>query len=124
MSGIHIASNESETYTPRKLLGGEAPIITESFVVAASITLAANSVFALNATGQLVEWDPSASDGTENAVAISCEAVDTTGGAAAQPMYTGGFFNSDQISWPTSTALEKLTAFVGTPIKHASLVTK
>lgn len=122
MSGLHIAGNRSDAYTPTNLFGGEADIITNSYVVAAGITLAANAVLAINGSNELVEWVPAAGDSTAVAIGISCEAIDTTGGAAEQPVYIGGAFNTDAIQWPAgATDAQKLNAFINTNITHRKL---
>jgi len=117
-----LAGTSTDSYTPPELFAGDAPVITNARTVAASVTLAANSIVALNASNELVEWAPGATDGTAKAVGITCEAIDTTAGAAKHPIYEGGYFNTDALNWPAgATAAQKDGAFVGTDIHHRSL---
>lgn len=117
-----LAGTSTDAYTPRELFAGDAPINTNAHTFASGLTLAINSIVAFNGSGELVEWAPGATDGTEVAVGITCEAVDTTGGAAVNPIYEGGYFNTDALNWPDgTTAAQKQAAFVGTAIHHRTL---
>lgn len=116
-----LAGTSNDAYTPPELFAGDAPIITNARTVASGVELPANSIVALNGSNELVEWAPGATDGTENAVGITCEDIDTTGGAAMHPIYEGGYFNTDALNWPTATDAQKAQAFVGTNIHHRSL---
>lgn len=121
MAGI-LASTETGSYTPNELFAGDADLVTNVYTVAASVTLAANSVVALNTSNELVEWVPGAADSTATPVGITAEAIDTTAGAAEHPIYVGGYFNTDAINWPgTATAAQIESAFVGTNITHRAL---
>ena len=117
-----LAGNESNVFTPRELFAGDSDIVTNAHLFAASLELPINSVVALNTSGSLVEWVPGASDSTAVAIGITCEAVDTTAGAAINPIYEGGYFNTDAIAWPSgATAAQKQGAFAGTNIHHRAL---
>lgn len=116
-----LAGTSTDAYTPNELFAGDAPVITNARTVATGLTLVANSIVALNGSNELVEWVPGAADGTANAVGITCEAIDTTAGAAMHPVYEGGYFNTDALNWPTATAAQMDQAFVGTSIHHRSL---
>lgn len=128
MSGI-LASTETNSFTPPELFVGGADVVTNSHLFATGLALAANSVVAFNAADELVEWSPGAVDGTTGdplpqsfARFITCEAVDTSAGAAKNPVYEGGYFNTAAINWPgTATAVQKQKAFLGTNIHHRSL---
>lgn len=118
----NLASTSTDSYTPNELFAGDAPIITNARTVANGVELPANSIVALNGSNELVEWNPGGTGGVENAVGITCEAIDTTGGAAMHPIYEGGYFNTDALNWPVgATAAQKAQAFVGTAIHHRSL---
>lgn len=117
-----LASTETNSYQPPELFAGDAPVVTNAHQFAADLELAINSIVAYNGDGNLVEWAPAATDGTEVAVGITCEAVDTTGGAAVNPIYEGGYFNTDALNWPDgATATQKQNAFAGTAIHHRAL---
>ena len=117
-----LASTETNSYQPPDLFAGDAPVVTNAHQFAASLELPANSIVAFNGSGELVEWSPGATDGTEVAVGITCEVVDTTGGAAVNPVYEGGYFNTDALNWPAgATATQKQNAFAGTAIHHRAL---
>lgn len=117
-----LAGTETSSYTPRELFAGDAPIITNARMFATGLELPINSVVALDTSNELVEWVPGAADSTAVAVGITCEAVDTTGGAAMNPIYEGGFFNTDALNWPAAaTDAQKANAFNGTAIHHRSL---
>ncbi|ATN93249.1 hypothetical protein [Marinobacter phage PS6] len=117
-----LAGNESNAYTPPELFAGDAEVITNAHLFASGLTLAINSIVARNASGELVEWVPGASNGTEVAVGITCEAVDTSGGAAINPIYEGGYFNTNALNWPDGTTdAQKKGAFTGTNIHHRTL---
>lgn len=123
MSGIHIAANESSSFTPTELFAGSAEVRTRVGSFAASQTLAANTVIARNtSTGALVQWAPVGSNGTNIAVGITCEAIDTTGGAAVQPYYIAGDFNIAALVWPGGTTdAQKELAFDRSPISVRAL---
>lgn len=71
----------------------------------------------VTATGKLVAWAPAAENGSEVAVYITGYAVDATGADKQAQVIKAGTFNPEQINWPGgTTAAQKLTAFVGTPI--------
>lgn len=117
-----LATVETGSFTPSDLFAGDSEVITNTYNFAASVVLAINSVVAFNTSGNLVEWVPGAGDSTAVAVGITCEAVDTTGGAATNPIYVGGYFNTDAIAWPTgTTAAQKKAAFINSNITHRSL---
>jgi hypothetical protein len=112
MSGIHIAMTESSTFTPTDLFAGSGEVRTRSSTFAASIVLAANAVIARNtSTGNLVQWAPAGSNGTNIAVGITCEAIDTTAGVATHPYYISGDFNIAALVWPSATDAQKEQAF-------------
>lgn len=117
-----LAGTSTDAHTPPELFAGDAPVTTNARTVASGLELAANSIVAVNGSGELVKWDPEATDGTENAVGITCEDLDTTDGAAEHPIYEGGYFNTDALNWPdAATANQKANAFNGTSIFHRSL---
>lgn len=117
-----LAGTETNSYAVRELFAGDAPITTNARLFATGLELPINSVVALDTSGELVEWVPGAEDSTAVAVGITCEAVDTTAGAAMNPIYEGGFFNTDAVNWPAAaTDAQIASAFNGTAIHHRSL---
>ena len=123
MSGIHIGTNESASFTPTDLFAGSGEVRTRSSTFASGITLAANAVIARNtSTGNLVQWAPAGANGTNIAVGITCEAIDTTAGAANHPYYISGDFNIAALVWPTATDAQKEQAFDRSPISVRTLL--
>lgn len=122
MSG-YLAGNASTSHTPPQLFAGDGPIRTKPGTFASGLTLAANAVIARNtSTGNLVQWAPGGSDGTNIAVGITCEAINTTGGAAAHPYYISGDFNIGALVWPVgATDTQKELAFDRSPITVRTL---
>lgn len=119
----HLAASETVSHSPRDLFAGDGHIRTKPGMFATGITLAANAVVARNTTtGELVQWAPAGANGTNAAVGITCEAVNTTSGAKSQPYYISGDFNIDALVWPGgATTLQKETAFDRTPITVRTL---
>lgn len=108
----------TETYTPQQwVTGSDVPANTLG-TVAAGQTLAQYAPLGQKAaTGEFHEWDPAAVDGTEIAVRIAPFAIDTSGGALDKQLIKAGSFNPELVAWPgAATAVQKLVAFVGTPI--------
>lgn len=119
-----LASVETGSFTPVELFAGDSVKRFNAYTVAADVVLVANSILAFNSSNELVEWVPGSGTTTGNAMFVSCEAIDTTGAAAVHPVYTGAFFNTDALNWPTgTTAAQKKMAFVNsnTDITHRSL---
>jgi len=117
-----LAGTESNAYTPRELFASDAQVVTNAHIFATGLTLVVNSVVAFSLSNQLIEWVPGAADATGVAIGITCEALDTSAGVAVNPIYEGGYFNTDAINWPAAaTAAEKMTAFAGSNIHHRAL---
>lgn len=101
------------THLPTHLFAGEAPIITDTFLVGAD--LEEYQVFALNASGEAVPHNPTAiADSPELvAVGITCFAVDATTMDNVSG-YVGGFFNHETLVWHASlTTLAQRKAVFG-----------
>lgn len=112
------ASSTTETFTPSQRFGGESDVVTESGVVASGNNLAELTVVArVAATSKIVPWAPAATDGSELAIGITCEAIDATSADKEGPYYIGGTFNPDELVWPgAATAAQKAAAFDRTNI--------
>lgn len=117
MSGI-LASGESSSYSQPQLFAGDGKVRTRSGQFATGQTIAAITPIArISATGLIVPWAPGASDGSQLAIGLTCEAVVTTGGAAAHGYYIGGDFNNARVQWPGgATDIQKAVAFDRTSI--------
>ena len=111
-----------ESYTPSQELAGSEPITHTNKVIASGETLKRLQPLAMvTATGELKAWSPGASDGTEKAVYLSAFDLTTTA-ATSKKVVKGGHFNEFAIVWPDGvTAVQKASAFVGTPISFEAL---
>lgn len=113
----------TESYTPEQWNTGSEEQITTTGMVASGETLAKYTPMGqVTASGEFVEWDPAANDGSEVAVRITPMAIDTTGGATNKALIKSGCFNEELVAWPVgATAAQKACAFVGTPISVQKL---
>lgn len=79
--------------------------------------LAKTPLGVVEASGKVVAWDPTASDGSEKAVYITAYDVDATAADQQAQVIKTGTFNPEQIIWPIGTTdAHKRAAFVGSPI--------
>lgn len=117
MSGI-IASGESSSYSQAQLFAGDGDVRTRSGTFATGQTLLPiTPVARVTATELIVAWAPGASDGSQNAIGLTSEAVNTTGGAAANGYYISGDFNNARVNWPGgATSAQRAAAFDRTMI--------
>lgn len=118
MSDIAVANTGSFSYTNLFLKNGNVRTDNDTFLTGQ--TLAQNQVIArLSANGKLVAHNPGASDGSQNAVGITCDVVNTTAGDASHSFYYSGDFNIDALVWHASltTTAAKKAVFVDKPIK-------
>ena len=119
MSG-YLASGETYTSAIPQLFAGDGAIRTDNGTFATTQVLVANTVIArITATNLIVPWAPGASDGSQKAIGITCEAVNTTSpaGAAVHAYYISGDFNEAALVFAGSpTTAQKAAAFDGTPI--------
>lgn len=121
----YIATNEGYSSSIPQLFAGDGDVLTRPGVFATGQVLMANTVIARNTTsGELVQWAPAGANGTNIAIGITCEAVNTTSpaGAASHPYYYAGDFNVDALVWPGgATATQKELAFDRSPISVRAL---
>ncbi len=89
----------AETYTPKNLFAGSVmPFVTDSVVIAAGQTLQAGAVLGMvSDTGKYVLMDSTATDGSQNPVAILAQDVDASAGDTIATVYLTGEFNSDAL---------------------------
>lgn len=107
-----------ETYENEVWQTGSDQMATTSGTIASGQNLAARTPLGqVTASGEFVEWNPAANDGSQVAVRMTANAVDATVGATKAPMIKAGTFNPELVAWPGGvTAVQKELAFVGTPI--------
>lgn len=121
---IHIAASGTvDVYTPPKLRAGDGDFNTTPVIVLADTVLAQYEVVArVTATGKVVAWAPEGADGSENALGVTCYAVDATGADVEAAIYVAGYFNTDALVWPEgATEDQKRAAFDRTDITHRKL---
>lgn len=113
----------TDTYTPLQENASSEPQTYGAGTIASGETLARlQPLGQVNATKELKAWAPGASDGTEKAVYLAAFDMNTTASTPGVSVIKGGCFNTDALVWPDGvTAVQKLGAFVGTPISVASL---
>lgn len=107
-----------ETYEYETWQTGSDAAATTSGTIAAGQNLAKRTPLGqVAATGKFVEWSPAGNDGSQVAVRLTPFAVDATAGDKDAPLIKSGTFDPDLVAWPAGvTDVQKLTAFVGTPI--------
>lgn len=111
-SGLGIPSQSSDTIAalPEPLILSMHPAtLTQSFAVAASQTLAANTVVGLDANGRLVAATP-----TTGIIGVLVDAITTDASTNYKGaiVYTNGHFNKSRLVWAAAfdTEVKKQTA--------------
>lgn len=91
----------AEVYTPKNLFAGSVmPFVTDSVVIASGQTLSAGAVLGkVTSTGKYALVDSTASDGSENPVAILAVDVDASAADVTVPVYLTGEFNEDALTF-------------------------
>jgi hypothetical protein len=107
-----------ETHQHDDWLTGSEPVTTTLGTVATGNNVAARTPLGqVTATGKFVIWNPAGNDGSEKAVRMTEYAIDATSADKTGQLIKAGSFNPDLVAWPGGvTEIQKLTAFVGTPI--------
>lgn len=110
------------TFTPVQLYAGEAPITTNDYEIATGVSVVKYGVYALDATGKVIVWDPAGS-----APATTPRVIASQAGAAGDRIsfFDGGNFNHAALTWPASltTFEQRRAAFNSTgTIKIGRLV--
>lgn len=115
--GTTLAMSDSQDLTPEAgLFAGSAEITTNRAQGTAATVLAKHTVIGL-VDDKIVAWNPAGNNGSEEAVGILCEALDTTTNPGSwAPYYTGGDFNHDALVWPVAidTLAERRAVFAAT----------
>ncbi|MBW1998616.1 MAG: head decoration protein [Deltaproteobacteria bacterium] len=87
-------------HTQDNLIAGPMPRSEVGIVLASGENLSRGAPLGrVTATGKYKEWDPNASDGTQNFRAILAEDCDASGGDENCVAYFSGQFNYDGIQW-------------------------
>lgn len=109
------------SYSPTQLFAGDVDVISDDGRVVASgqgVLPKYSVVAVLTSTGKLVKHAPAAADGSQVAVGITTQAVNTTSGDQKVAIYVAGYFNVAALTWAAATstlALQK-AAFARTSI--------
>jgi hypothetical protein len=116
--------NTLGTLTPLQLYAGEAPIVTSRVKGATGLTFAKFEVYALNAAGEAIKHDPTATAGTAPTFARGIMAQPLTVAASWNPCFTGGAFNHEALVWHASltTLGARQVAFAGSDIHIEKLL--
>lgn len=99
------------TFVPTQLFAGEAPITTNDYEIAAGVTVVKYGVYALDATGKVIVYDPAGV-----APAITPRVIASQPAAAGDRIsfFDGGNFNHEALVWPVSlTTFEARRAAFG-----------
>lgn len=103
-----------------QLFAGESDIVTtQGQLVAAGAPYVGGQVLGrVAATGLFAKHNPTATDGSEKAIAILGYDVPVVTAGKYEGIYTGGVFNIEALTFhaDTDTALEKAAVFDGTNI--------
>ena len=110
-----------ESYDYDQLIAGAEPKTTTGLIASGQVLNARTPLGMVTSSGKLVEWNPSATDGSQHAVLITAVGVDASGGDKEAMVYYMGGFNTEALAWPSATDAQKRGAFVGTPITHQML---
>lgn len=104
------------TLVPVQLYCGEAPMTSFNYKTAAGVTLSQYEVFAVNASGDAIKFDPAGASPANKAVGIAAQPA---AAASSFPNFEAGSFNHAALVWPASgmgTYALRRSAFVGTGI--------
>ncbi len=97
--------------------GSDPEYTTEGIVTSGHMLEPYTPLGQLKATGKLVPWDPTKSDGSEYAVRMNVYPIDATSQDITTQLIKAGTYNPEIIHWPDGvTDAQKLTCFMGTAI--------
>ena len=106
-----------ETFIPSGDLSGASDIISQTgTIVSGAGTIVYLQVLGIiTASGKYTKHAPAAVDGSQNAVALACFAVDATSGDVVTKVYTAGEFAMDALTWNAATNTDALKLAVFPP---------
>jgi hypothetical protein len=115
------SSSDLGTTETEQLYAGERAPVTTFGTLLTGVNYAKYTVLGMvTASGKYTTYNPAGSDGTQVAVAILAQPVNTASPAGDRraPIFVGGVFNHQVLVWPaaTDTLLERQAAFNGTDI--------
>lgn len=110
------------TLTPVQLYAGEAPIISNHITAASGVAFGKYEVYAMDATGKAIKYDPTATAGTAPTFAKGIFAQAIAAGAVG-PVFEAGAFNHAALTWHASltTFDARRAAFMGSDIHIMAL---
>jgi hypothetical protein len=98
----------AEVYVPDQLIAGNAKIVTDTVTLGAG-TLQRGAVLGkITASGNYILSVKSASDGSQNPVAVLADVADASGGAVQCPVYLTGELNGNALIFDASWTLASL----------------
>lgn len=104
-----------DTYTPTQLIvGNSQPVTVPKTVTLAGAALAVGTVLGqISASGKLIPNDPTATDGSETAVAVLAVPLASATGDVTAPVYKAGEFNVAALTFDSgiTTTAAKLAVF-------------
>jgi hypothetical protein len=111
------------TYSPTQLWAGESPIVTSNIAAAAGVAFAKYEVYAVDASGNAIKHDPTATAGTAPTIAVGFFAQAVAAGQTG-PVFIGGAPNHAALGWHASltTLATRRAAFKGTDIHVMALL--
>lgn len=117
-------------YTPVQLFAGEQDVVTDRALCAAGLIFAQFEVVAVDATDQIIKYDPAAAAGAPEGQPVGAllHAMNTSATGTNEPSwcpyYSGGFFNHEALVWPagTDTLAQRKAAFKRTNISIGTVL--
>lgn len=107
-----------------QLYAGEAPIVTNWIQAASGLTFAKYEVYAVNAGGEAIKFNPGGSAPATIAKGIFAQPITVAAGKG--PVYEAGIFNHEALVWPASGAatyaLRKGFFSAGNPDIHLNIL--
>lgn len=96
------------SYSPTQLFTAEDEIKSAAALYKTGQNIAVLTILAKDATGDLVQWAPDATDTTAVPVGVAAADMDTSAsgynGDTSGPYYVSACFNPDLLVWPASLA--------------------
>ena len=101
---------------PIQLWAGEAPKVTQTFPPASGVAFEKYEVFAVDATGHAIKYDPAGTAPANKPVGFTAQAF--AAGAKGVAGYIAGAPNHEVLKWPASldTFAKRQAVFLGTPM--------